>query len=40
MKYGDMTFRSGSGIYEKYMFSDARRADDFFDAIQVLKNLL
>jgi len=40
MKYGEMTFSSGSGIYEKYMFSDARRAEDFFDAIQVFKNLL
>ena len=40
MKYGEITFRSGSGIYEKYMFSDAKQAEDFFNAIQAFKNLL
>ena len=33
MEYGEITFRSGSGIYEKYMFSDAKRAKNFFNAI-------
>ena len=29
MEYGEITFSSGSGIYEKYMFSDAKRAENF-----------
>lgn len=40
MQYGEITFRSGSGICEKYMFSDAKRAEDFFGAIEAFKNLL
>ena len=40
MECGEITFRSGSGIYEKYMFSDAKRAENFFNPIQAFKNLL
>ncbi|UPM50129.1 DUF4236 domain-containing protein [Synechococcus sp. A10-1-5-1] len=40
MEYGEITFRSRSGIYEKYMFSDARQAGSFFDALQGFKSLL
>jgi len=40
MEYGEITFRSRSGIYEKYMFSNARSAEKFFNALVGLKNLL
>lgn len=40
MEYGEITFRSSSGIYEKYMFSNSRCAEKFFDALQGFKNLL
>ena len=40
IKYGEITFRSGSGIYEKYMFSDPRKAEGFVDALQAFKSLL
>jgi len=29
MEYGEITFRSDTGIYEKYMVSDCASADDF-----------
>ena len=40
IEYGEITFRSGSGIYEKYMFSDPRKAEEFVDALQAFKSLL
>ena len=40
IEYGEITFRSGSGIYEKYMFSDPRKAQGFVDALQAFKSLL
>ena len=40
IKYGEITFRSGSGIYERYMFSDPRKAEEFVDALQAFKSLL
>jgi hypothetical protein len=40
IEYGEITFRSGSGIYEKYMFSDPRKAEGFVDALQAFKSLL
>lgn len=40
IKYGEITFRSGSGIYERYMFSDSRKAEMFTHALQAFKSLL
>ena len=40
IEYGEITFRSGSGIYEKYMLSDPRKAEEFVDALQAFKSLL
>ena len=40
IEYGEITFRSGSGIYEKYMVSDPRKAEEFVDALQAFKSLL
>ena len=40
MEYGEITFRSGSGIYEKYMFSDAEAAERFVDSLLEFKNLM
>ena len=40
MEYGEITFKSASGIYEKYMFSDALVSERFFNALQAFKGLL
>ena len=40
MEYGEITFKSASGIYEKYMFSDALASERFFNALQAFKGLL
>ena len=40
MEYGEITFKSSSGIYEKYMFSNAKASEGFFNALQALKDLL
>ena len=40
MEYGEVTFRSGSGIYEKYLFSDAEAAESFVDLLLKFKNLI
>lgn len=40
MEYGEVTFRSTSGIYEKYMFSDAEAAKSFVDSLLEFKNLI
>ena len=40
IEYGEITFRSGSGIYEKYMFSDPGKTEEFVDALQAFKTLL
>ena len=40
MEYGEITFASGSGIYEKYMFSNAKAAEDFCCALEKFKDLL
>ena len=33
MEYGEITFRSSSGVHEKYMISDARNAERFASAL-------
>ena len=33
MEYGEITFKSKSGIFEKYMISNCQLAYDFFEAI-------
>lgn len=40
MEYGEITFASRSGIYEKYMFSNAKVAEDFCCALEEFKDLL
>ena len=40
MEYGEITFKSASGIYEKYMFSNAKVSKVFFNALQALQDLL
>ena len=40
MEYGEVTFRSGSGIHEKYLFSDAEAAESFVDSLLNFKNLI
>ncbi len=40
MSFGEITLRSRSGFYEKYMFINARCAEKFFDALQGFENLL
>ncbi|MXZ83939.1 MAG: DUF4236 domain-containing protein [Synechococcus sp. SB0666_bin_14] len=40
MEYGEVTFRSGSGIHEKYLFSDAEAAESFVDLLVKFKNLI
>ena len=39
MQYGEITFRSGSGVYEKYLISDAKKAEEFAEALQEFKSL-
>ena len=40
MEYGEVTFRSGSGIHEKYLFSDAEAAESFVGLLLKFKNLI
>lgn len=40
MEYGEVTFRSESGIHEKYMFSDAEAAENFVGLLLEFKNLI
>ena len=40
MEYGEVTFRSGSGIHEKYLFSDAEAAESFVDSLLKFKDLI
>lgn len=40
MEYGEVTFRSGSGIHEKYMFSNAEAAKNFVDSLLEFKNMI
>ena len=40
MEYGEITFKSASGIHEKYMFSNADVAEEFFKAFKAFKDLL
>ena len=40
IQYGEITFKSASGIYEKYMFSNAKVAEEFFNALKAFKELL
>ena len=40
MEYGEVTFRSGSGIYEKYMFSNAEAAKNFVSLLLEFKSLI
>jgi len=40
MEYGEVTFRSGSGIYEKYMFSDAKKAEELAALLKKFRDLI
>ena len=40
IQYGEITFKSASGIYEKYMFSNAKVAEEFINALKAFKELL
>ena len=39
MKYGEITFRSDSGVCEKYLISDANKAEEFVEALEEFKSL-
>lgn len=39
MEYGEVTFKSGSGIHEKYLFSDAEAAENFVDLLLKFRDL-
>ena len=40
MEYGEITFKSVLGSYDKYMFSNAKVAEEVFSALKAFKELL